>query len=120
MLGTAKDARIKSCDILLWTPTHRHASISQSARTYISSMNTGCSLKDLPSVIDDRDRWWERVREFGAVSVTWWWNIFYAFMTYQISDDALCQLSRSHPRRDSVVWKKKSQNVNNTSESYRP
>ena len=23
--------------------------------------------------MDDRDGWWERIREFFAISVTWWW-----------------------------------------------
>ena len=42
---------------------------------------TWCSLKDLSTVIDDRDVWWEREREtdrqtdrvLRAISVTWWW-----------------------------------------------
>ena len=31
------------------------------------------SLKDLPRVIDNRDGWWERIRELHDVSTSWWW-----------------------------------------------
>ena len=37
-------------------------------------VDTGCSLKDLPRVMDDRDRWRESVREIWIVSMTWWWR----------------------------------------------
>ena len=59
-------------DILLWTPTHRHASVGRSARIYLLQLcaDTGSSFKDLPRAMDDRDRRSERVREICAVSVT--------------------------------------------------
>ena len=62
-------------DILLWTPSHGQAKAGWTARTYIQQLcaNTGYSLEDLLGAIDDRDRWWERVREICAGSATWWW-----------------------------------------------
>ena len=62
-------------DVLLWTPTHAHISVDQPAKTCIHQLyvNTGCSQEDLPGIMDDRDRWQERVRELHAVSTTWWW-----------------------------------------------
>ena len=48
-------------------------------RTYTQQLcvNTGCNLEYLSGVMDDRDGWWERVREICAGSVTWWWHNFY-------------------------------------------
>ena len=34
---------------------------------------TGCSQEDLPEVIDDRDGWHDKIKEFYAINVTWWW-----------------------------------------------
>ena len=60
-------------DVLLWTPSHGWAKVGQPARTYIQQLcaDTGCSLEDLPGVMDNRDGWRERVREIHAGSVTW-------------------------------------------------
>ena len=46
-------------DILLWTPSHRRAKVGRPARTYIQQLcaDTGCSLEDLPGVMNNRDRW---------------------------------------------------------------
>ena len=46
-------------DILLWNPSHGRSKVGWPARTYIQELcaDTGCSLKDLPGVIDDRDGW---------------------------------------------------------------
>ena len=57
-------------DVLLWTPSH-----GRPARTYIQQLctDTGYSLEDHSGVMDDRDGWWERVREIHAGSATWWW-----------------------------------------------
>ena len=48
------------------------------ARTYLQQLcaNTGCSLEDLPGAMDDRDGWWERVREICVSSETSWWYIY--------------------------------------------
>ena len=68
-------------DVLLWTPSHGCAKVGWSARTYIQQLcaKTGCSLEDLPEVMDNREGWQERVRDICADGVTWWWwwaNIF--------------------------------------------
>ena len=46
--------RLKS-NILLWTLTYGHTSVSKSAKTYIHQLcvDTGCSLENLPGVVDD-------------------------------------------------------------------
>ena len=62
-------------NILQWTPSHGRAKARWPARTYIQQLcaGTGCCLEDLLGVMDNRDRWWERVREIRAGSATWWW-----------------------------------------------
>ena len=59
-------------NILLWTPSHGWA---KAARTYIQQLcvDTGYSLEDLPGIMDDRDVWWERIREIHAGGAIWWW-----------------------------------------------
>ena len=67
-------------NILLWNPSHRWAKAERPARTYIQQLcaNTGCSLEDLPGVMDNRDRWLERVRVICASSASWsWWSNVY-------------------------------------------
>ena len=62
-------------DILLWTTSQRSAKSGWPARTYIQQFcaDTGCSLEDLPEVIDNREGWRERVRDIRADGATWWW-----------------------------------------------
>ena len=62
-------------EILLWTPSHRRAKLGQLVRINIQRLftNTGSSLEDLPSPIDNRDEWRERVRKVHVYSTTWWW-----------------------------------------------
>ena len=57
-------------DVLLWTPTHGCTSIGWLARTYLHQLcvDTGCSLEDLPGVMDDRDGW----RESGKSILLAW------------------------------------------------
>ena len=61
-------------DVLLWTPTHGRAKAGRPARTYIEQLSedTGCSPEDLPEAMNDREKWWERVRDIGAGGTTWW------------------------------------------------
>ena len=60
-------------DILLWTSLHGWAKVGWPTRTYIQQLcaDIGCSLEDLPGVIDNRDGWRERVKEIHASSTTW-------------------------------------------------
>ena len=63
-------------DVLLWTPTHGRAKAGRPARTYIQQLceDTGCP-EDLPRVMNDREKWRERVRDIRATSTIWWWCI---------------------------------------------
>ena len=63
-------------NILQWTPSHRQAKAGQPTRTYIQQLcaDTGYSLEDLPEGMDDRDGWWERVKEICPGSLTWQWR----------------------------------------------
>ena len=62
-------------DVLLWTPTYGQARAGRPARTYIQQLceDTGCSPEDLPEAMNDREKWWERVRDICASGTTWWW-----------------------------------------------
>ena len=62
-------------DVLLWTPTYGRAKAGQPARTYIQQLceDTGYSPEDLPEAMNDRGKWWERVRDIRASGMAWWW-----------------------------------------------
>ena len=62
-------------DVLLWTPTHGRAKAGRPARTYIQQLceDTECCPEDLPEVMNDREKWRERVWDIRATSTTWWW-----------------------------------------------
>ena len=64
-------------DVLLWTPTHRWAKVGRPARTYIQQLweDTGCSPEDQPEVMNDGEKWRERVSVIRAGGTTWWWCI---------------------------------------------
>ena len=63
-------------DVHLWTFSHGRATVGRPTRTYLQYLctDTGCSMGDLPRAIDDRDVWWERVREICASGTSWWWG----------------------------------------------
>ena len=62
-------------DALLWTSSHGRAKLVRPARTYIQQLceDTGCSPEDLPEAMNDRERWWERVRDIRVDGTTRWW-----------------------------------------------
>ena len=64
-------------DVLPWTPSHRRAKAGRPARTYIQQLcaDTGCSLKDLPGVMDDRAGWRKRAKKIHADG-TWYIYIY--------------------------------------------
>ena len=68
-------------NILQWTSSHGWAKVGRPARTYIQQLcaDTGSSLEDLPGAMDDRDGWWEKVREIRASSAAWWWWWWHVF-----------------------------------------
>ena len=61
--------------VLLWTPTYGWAKAGWPARTYIQQLceDMGCSPEDLPEAMNDREKWWERVRDIHAGGTAWWW-----------------------------------------------
>ena len=73
-------------DVLLWTPTYGQAKAGRPAWTYIQQLceYTGCSSEDLPEVMNDREKWRERVRETRASSTTWWWWWMLSVHLYKI------------------------------------
>ena len=60
-------------DILLRTPTYGRAKAGRPAWTYIQQLSedTGCSPEDLPEAMNDREKWWERVRDIRTCGMTW-------------------------------------------------
>ena len=62
-------------DVLLWTPKYGRAKAGRRARTYIQQLyeDTGCNPEDMPEAMNDRENWWERVRDIRASGTTWWW-----------------------------------------------
>ena len=62
-------------DVLLWTPTYGRAKAGRPVRTYIQQLceDTGCEPEDLPGAMNNREKWWERVRDIRACGTTWWW-----------------------------------------------
>ena len=75
----------RSSDVLLWIPTYGRAKAGRSAQTYIQQLceDTGCSPEDLPEVMNDREKWQERVRDIRASGMTWWWW-WYRFKSLKI------------------------------------
>ena len=114
-------------DVLLWTPTYGWAKAGRPARTYIQQLceDTGCSPEDLPEAMNDREKWWEKVRDIRAGGTTWWYIYIYIWgrmracgfyyisirvciyvfqflclIAYQLSWAIQCQ---KHPSRRTVV-----------------
>ena len=74
-------------DVLLWTPAYGQAKAGRPARTYIQQLceDTGCNPEDLPKVMNDREKWRERVRDIRAGGTIWWWwwlNQIYVHQIY--------------------------------------
>ena len=66
-------------DVLLWTTRYGRAKARRPARTYIQQLckDTGCGPEDLPEAMNDREKWWKRVKDIRASSMTWWWWWWY-------------------------------------------
>ena len=62
-------------DVLLCTPSYSRAKAGRPARTNIQQLceGTGCSPEDLPEAMNDRENWWERVKNIRVGGMTWWW-----------------------------------------------
>ena len=85
-------------DVLLWTPSHGGAKAGRPARTYIQQLcaDTRCSPEDLLEAMDDREGWWERVRDIRADGVTWWWWWWKLVWIQSFSSSWLCCISIIH------------------------
>ena len=88
-------------DVLLWTPTHGWAKAEWLAQTYIQQLceDMGCSPKDLPKAMNDREGWGERVRDICADGTTRW-CISYTLGNWltDFNDKWICQLLYSASR----------------------
>ena len=83
-------------DVLLWTPAYGQAKAGRPARTYIQQLceDMGCSPEDLPEVMNDKEKWRERVRDIHAGGTTWWWwwwwcHLVWTYMTVIIIGNAI-------------------------------
>ena len=58
--------------VLLWAPTQGDTSLGQLTKTYINQLcvDNGCSLKELPVAIDNRDGCGERERAKGIHAIS--------------------------------------------------
>ena len=74
-------------DVLLWTPAYGQAKAERPARTYIQQLceDTGCSPEDLPEVMNDREKWRDRVRDIRASGTTWWWWYIYILLKKKVN-----------------------------------
>ena len=63
-------------DVLLWTPTHGHASVGRPAKSYLHQLRENTRW-NLLGAINDEDRRGEekrgRARKICAVNTNWWW-----------------------------------------------
>ena len=84
-------------DVLPGTLTYGRAKAGQPARTYIQQLceDTRCSLEDLPEAMNDREKWWERVRDIRASGTTWWWWLIFSITVLfcKLSKLILCIIS---------------------------
>ena len=71
--GVSRDKLIS--DVLLWIPTYSRAKAGRPARTYLQQLceDTRCSSEHLPEVMNDWEKWRERVRDICVCGTTWWW-----------------------------------------------
>ena len=63
----------------LSTPSHGRAKAGWPAQTYIQQLceDTGYSPEDLLGVMNNTERWRERVKDIRADGTTWWWWWFF-------------------------------------------
>ena len=76
-------------DVLLWTPTYGRAKAGRPTRTYIQQLceDTECSPEDLPEAMNDREKWWETVRDIHAGGTTWW--LLWSLLVYEIATSTM-------------------------------
>ena len=59
-------------DVLRRIPSYGR---TKAGRTYIQQLckDSGCNPEDLPEAMNDREKWWERIKDIRAGGTTWWW-----------------------------------------------
>ena len=74
MRDTAREERVSLLAMYFCGAPHGQAKVEWPARPYLQQLctDTGCSMEDLSREMDDRDEWWERVKEFRASGTPWW------------------------------------------------
>ena len=89
-------------DVPLWTPTYGRAKAGQPSQTYIQQLceDTGCSPEDLPEVMNDWEKWQERVRDIHASGTAWWWLLSLSNFIYKLFQSNLILIIFLH----SVKW----------------
>ena len=62
-------------NVLQWTPTHGHSTLNRPAKNLNTweCVDIGCRLEEMPSAIDHRGGWRERVIGICAIFIPWWW-----------------------------------------------
>ena len=55
--------------------TYGQAKAGRPGRTYIQQLceDTGCSPEGQPKAMNEREKWWVRVKDIHASGMTWWW-----------------------------------------------
>ena len=77
-------------DVLLWTPSHGRAKTGRPAQTYIQQLcaDTECSLEDMSEAMENKEGWWERVRDIHTDDDdddSWFWILsFHSFRVVSI------------------------------------
>ena len=58
-------------DVLLWTPLHGKSRVGRPAITYVDQLmrDTGCTIDELPTAMQDRDGWKKRVMAIRENSI---------------------------------------------------
>ena len=79
-------------DVLLWTPTYGRATAGRPAWTYMQQLceDTRCNPENLPEAMNDREKWWERVRDICAGGTTWWWWWYVCIYIYYVVFYGVC------------------------------
>ena len=79
-------------DVFLWIPSYGQAKAGRPSQTYIQQLHedTGCSPDDLPEVMNDREKWRERVRDIRASGTTF---CYYSFVCTHSESFKYCYLA---------------------------
>ena len=92
--------------VFLWTLRNGRTSVGRPARTYLIQLcaDTGCSLENLPGVMNDRDGWGESQRNPCWHHVPWQRKIYIHLMTINFMH---LQKQNDYPQMKSLcfIWR---------------